>query len=534
MRAAILGLLAAASCIAQAPPPVPPPSDCAADGIVVNSITGQPLRRANVVPGTANGTGTSTDAEGKWTISGITCGAVVFRAEKDGFVVLGAGGSVGIRKPVMLTSGSTVHDVKIELVPESIITGRVVDDEGEPARGALVRGVRSVVRNGRRTTQAFGNANTDSTGSYRLGLAPGKYFVCVNSSKVTYPIGGGKPVIFSESCFPGPITEGAAGALDVKGGQELHADFTLSKLTGVHVRGTVSGLPSPLNEAAAQRVFVQMLKLDASGSLAGPSPLRPEDARNGRFDFANVPPGTYALNANNPVAGEQQLATATVNVGSTDVDGVTLVFQAGVLVTGTVRIEDSGLPAAGSVNVPSKPVVNVNINPVGMGGRSGRVQWDADHKQFSIADVQPGKYRVNINVPGTTYFIKSVRLRDREIRNEDFQVDGPTGPIEIVVSNESGMLQGTVNDSDGKPVASQIIVQCGDMPIYQSRSRDEGTFTIRVLPVGTCKAWAFGGDEEVEYADEEWMRRNAGSGTDVTISGGATAQVTLTRRISAQ
>ncbi len=119
------------------------PSDCAADGTVVNGLTGQPLLRANVTPNSTNGSGTSTDAEGKWTISNINCGPVVFTAEKDEYIqsVYGrsvAGGVGGAVKPVVLTSGSAAHNLKIELMPEAVVTGRVADDSGDPAPGAQV------------------------------------------------------------------------------------------------------------------------------------------------------------------------------------------------------------------------------------------------------------------------------------------------------------------------------------------------------------------------------------------------------------
>jgi hypothetical protein len=147
--------------------------------------------------------------------------------------------------------------------------------------------------------------------------------------------------------------------------------------------------------------------------------------------------------------------------------------------------------------------------------------------------VQAGKYRINVNVAGGVYFIKSVRLHQRELRNQEFTVDGPTGPIEIVIGNESGTLQGTVNDSDGKPVASQIVLQCGDVPPLVGHSQDDGAFTMRTIPAGECKAWAFDFDNNAEYADEDWMRRYAGSGTEVAITNGSAAQVTLVRRETA-
>ena len=154
MRVTIAWLLVASALAAQTPKPQDPPSDCAADGSVVNGLTGQPLRRANVNTGYNSPSGTSTDAEGKWTISGITCGGIIFSAEKDGFIQNSYGRPAAKSqantplKPVTLTSGNVVHDLKIELMPESVVTGRVVDDAGDPVSGAQIRAMRSFLREG--------------------------------------------------------------------------------------------------------------------------------------------------------------------------------------------------------------------------------------------------------------------------------------------------------------------------------------------------------------------------------------------------
>jgi len=558
MRVAITCLLAATTLAAQntavpgltgansqqQPQQQQPPSDCRADGTVVNGLTGQALPRANIITNSANGSGTSTDAEGKWTISNLSCGPTIFTADKEGYIQNRYGrsaslrsGAGGVIKPVILTSGSAAHDLKIELMPESTVTGKVIDEAGDPAAGAQVRAVRSVVQSGRRTIVNLSSSNADSAGNYRLGgLAMGRYFFCATSNRVRYPVGGGNPSPYGESCFPGPVTDGAAGGLQIEGGQEVHADFTLNQATGVHVRGTLTGLPQ---NQSSPNAMIQILRLEAN-QMIGSRFIQPRQAVNGKFDFPNVPPGSYTLRANLFVDGEVVFATSFIDVGGTDLEGVSLVFQPGAPVNGTVQIEDvssSGAqpPQTGgqtdqpSPNMPAKPSVNVNLNSVGM-GNPGRMQWDKEHKSFVFPEVQSGKYRINVNTQGAGYFVKSVILNDHDVRNQEFSVEGATGPIEIVVSNESGILKGTVNDQDGNPAASGIILQCGELPVIQGRSQDDGTLTMRNVPAGPCKAWAFDDTTDVEYADEDWMRRYAGSGADVTITAGSTAQVSLVRR----
>jgi hypothetical protein len=537
MRATITCLLAAATLAAQnpaaQPQPQEPPSDCAADGTVVNSLTGQPLPRANVTPSSNDGSGASTDAEGKWKISNLTCGSVFFRAEKGGYIqnsygsVPALGGTV---KRLILTSGSAAHDLKIELMPESVVTGKVLDDAGDPAAGAQVSAVRSVVQNGRRTTVNSSLANTDSTGTYRLGgLTAGRYFFCATSRQVRYPVGGGSPSVYGGSCFPGPVTGSTGSGLQVEGGQEVHADFALNQVTGVHVRGTLGGMPQPASPGpAAPGAVVQMFRLDADGRIdRGTMPS--QRMRNGKFDFQNVTPGSYILRAN--LAPENLSASAFIDVGSADFDGISLLLQPGAPVSGTVQIDDVALTAAQPQNNPVQPTVNVNLNPVGLGNSPGRIQWDSEHKSFAIPDVQPGKYRINVNSAGAGYFVKSVRLHDHDVLNRDFTVDGPTGPIEIVVSNATGALQGTVTDTDSNPADSLIILRCGELPVLLGRSQADGKISMQNVPAEPCKTWAFDDGNDVEYADEDWMRRYAGAGVDVTIVTGSAAQVSLVRRV---
>jgi hypothetical protein len=554
LATAVLGAQNRAASTGANPPQQQLPTDCAADGTVLNALTGQPLPRASVTPSANDGgTGTSTDPEGKWTIANLICGSQIFRAEKDGYIQNSYGRSASLPtgngapvKPAVLTSGSAAHNLKIELMPESVAIGRVLDDAGDPVGSAQVRVERSIVQNGKRTAQRFSGATTDSAGAYRVGGLPaGRYFFCATSSRLRYPVGGGSATAYAENCFPGPVTVGSGGGLQVEGGQEVHADFTLSRVTGVHVRGAITGMPQQTN-ANPDLTRVEMYRVDADGRIDfGGIPA--QQARNRKFDFPNVTPGSYALRANFVSRGEVAVANAFVDVGRTDLEGVSLVFQPAAPVSGTVQIEDIAQPTCQSTTPqtaqqagrapdenPARPTVNVNLNPVGIGGNRGRIQWDSEQKSFVIPEVQAGKYRLNLNSTGPGYFVKSVRLHDHDVRNEEFTVEGPTGPIEIVISNDSGSLKGTVNDTDGNPAAGRIILLCGDYPAQLGRSQDDGTVNMRNIPAGPCRAWSFDESSEVEYADEDWMRLYAGSGTDVNITRGSDAQVSLVRRVVPQ
>jgi protocatechuate 3,4-dioxygenase beta subunit len=65
--------------------------------------------------------------------------------------------------------------------PHAVISGRVLDDEGEPIPHVQVHAMTYRYMQGRKQLMPTGNASTNDLGEYRIfGLPPGKYFVSAN------------------------------------------------------------------------------------------------------------------------------------------------------------------------------------------------------------------------------------------------------------------------------------------------------------------------------------------------------------------
>jgi hypothetical protein len=184
-----------------------PANDCSASGTVVNAITGQPVAGAMVILGDpANSTnGAASDATGKWTIANVPCVPASPSARKVGFLE-----HYYPVTQVPLVSGSPLNDVKIRMMPEGVISGRVQDTNGEPVARADIRVLIVSVREGKRNLWARIGLSTDSQGNFRVdGLEPGSYSVCAASSRLTYPVGGGGANVFLEDCYPGTPSAGS-------------------------------------------------------------------------------------------------------------------------------------------------------------------------------------------------------------------------------------------------------------------------------------------------------------------------------------
>jgi hypothetical protein len=511
MRAilAFLALTAVASAQQQAPVK----TDCAVDGNTMNSTTSEPIPRAHVTLNGLNRQSTViADNSGHWSFSNVPCGRVQIMATRPGFLNGGLGQPHidGLPfSPVFLISGSPVHDVKIQLTPQSVIVGKVVDDQGDPIN-ARVTTLTSRVIEGRRTFQQTGNANTNDLGEFRLAnLTGGKYIVCARANERGPEENS---IALGERCYPGPVEGGAASAMELPAGRETRVDFTLHEVPTVHVRGTISGMPK-----AQGPLGISLVKPAASPGGARPARINPD----GRFDIAGVTPGSWTVSTDYFEGGVRLTARVPVEVGNADLDDVAVHLDSAFTVTGKVRIESksSGAPANRQFALSlrsSEPMLG-----------TGQIKWGADNASFTIPDVTPGNYRLDAFPPGP-FYVKSATLNGVDLLRQEVSIAQSAGPIEIVLSDDSGAIDVQVTGADDQPLASSgvMFLQDGMGPRIAATAPD-GHIKLQALAPGDYRIYAWDDAQQVEYADADWMQRYGGGGVSVSLQGGQTAQVTV-------
>jgi hypothetical protein len=95
----------------------------------------------------------------------------------------------GPSRALQVHTGERVADVEIRLWRLAAISGRVVDEIGEPAVGVTVRAIRRVRSGTRMSWVPAQSAVTDDRGVYRLsGLTPGDYLVAVPATSTSVPV----------------------------------------------------------------------------------------------------------------------------------------------------------------------------------------------------------------------------------------------------------------------------------------------------------------------------------------------------------
>src|SRR5206468_5450232 len=97
--------------------------------------------------------------------------------------------------PVTLADGQELATIDLRVVRGGVITGRVLDEDGEPLARAVVTVQRYQYVRGERQLSPAGGDQTDDRGQYRVfGLPPGDYYVSATAGGLAQFLGRGLQV----------------------------------------------------------------------------------------------------------------------------------------------------------------------------------------------------------------------------------------------------------------------------------------------------------------------------------------------------
>jgi hypothetical protein len=478
--------------------------DCAIDGTVVDRITHQPVPRAKLflVWPRGNRSG-AADNSGRWSFNGVACALVTIRATRFAYLDSGVIGSPPLN--FLLSPDSPSH-VSIELTPQSVISGKVADENGDPVMAMRVVPYIARVVDGKRVMRNAPQTVTDDRGEFRIPrLEPGRYIVCA--------LPGGVAAEYDEACYPVSLDAGPASALRLGPGEESNVGFNLSRIQPVRVAGVVTGIP------AGAHAMVELAK--ATGAVFQPGASVPA-APDGKFTILNVTPGSYTLTALVTEPGAAPFGRMPLEVGPAGNDNVVLAVEPPIAISGSLRIDTQ------DASPPSLSDVQVSLHSTEPFSRLGRLEWADDHTSFTIMGVGPGEYSLVVSSP--EFYVKSATLGGRDVLHRDFSITPAAGPMEIVVADNGGSLEGDVTLDDGSPAENASVILLRDGEFVRNFPVQNGHFNVRNLAPGDYSAWAWDSASTVEYRNPDWMRQHAGAAATISIQAGQNAQVKLVRQ----
>jgi hypothetical protein len=548
-----------------APPPTPPGDLCTIEGQIFDASTGQPLRKASLSlnlirmsPGMAPGPGSysaTTDAAGKYSISGMEPGQYRVNASHMGFLNMqyNARRPEGPGTPLELARGQKMTGVDFRLTPHGVIAGRMLDEDGDPLQNVQIQLLRMSYARGRKQLQQYNGSNTNDLGEYRIsGISPGKYYLCATyRSRLSMMIMDGNAIVangparqqedYAPTFYPGVTDVSAAVPMEMKPGQQLQGiNLKLAKIHTVSLKGTVinttaaPAVPEQLPGRGNVRINVNV-QLEPRNSLMLNGMTQGASVnQNGTFEFPSIAPGSYNLIAmTNGVNSSSRHATIMpIDVGNSNVEGLTLTINPGVTVSGHIRVDGETTDPIPSFQVRLNAwMQGFNINP------PQPAKADAQDN-FSFDDVNPEHFEVVVAPLSGTFYLKSIRAGNTDVLANGLDLTGGGGAtVDVVIGVNAPQITGTVqNPATQQPAMAVTVVLVPQEKerrevslYYRTTNTDQsGSFTIGRVNPGEYRVYAW---EEVEFGswfDPDFLKPVESKGSPVSVREGSPASVQLT------
>ena len=475
------------------------------------------------------GASTLSDRDGLFAFAGVPPGAFLIGASKTGF------SSDTVPRGRTITVTATGTTTELTLTPWSSITGRVVDELGDPVQAASMQLLRLQFQDGRRRLVSAGyTRTTDDRGVFRIfGVPPGQYILSASAGDVsTAELPG-----YVRTYYPGVADAASSPFITIAAGQaQASADITLVRQGTARVSGIVRDAQGRPGLTGSLSLFPSQ----SASSLAMSVGARVGD--NGAFEFPNVPPGRYVIQAYRGTrnrATEGEFGVLSLSVGERDIEGITIQATAGSAIVGRLTFRgatrDAAPPRAGIdiEAVPSDP----DLAPL-----SGRAIADIRPDwSFVLAGISgPRRLEVTRTPPGWT--LEAIRVRGIDVTDRPLTfgtVAQSIDDVEVVLTDRVTRVTGSVRDRDGRTAAgATAIVFAPGRDRWYAQSRymraatvgADGSFSVEGLPPGSYYVAAVaslpaGGPGA--WRDPTFLESLVAPSTNVVIGDGGQAAVNL-------
>jgi hypothetical protein len=433
----------------------------------------------------------TTDLRGQFTIPGVSPGTVTLSATKRGYIP-SAYGQRGADLPgqtISVEADRDVDRVSIVMPRTSVVTGMVVDEQGDPLQDARVYLLR--VRRSPSGLVAIREAGTfaertDDRGHFRLfQIMPGDYIATASLPAETVEPSVGPRSAYVPAYYPD--THDLAGAAPVRIGSEEDVSgilITMRRVPVVRVTGRVIG---PDGEP-----FIGAVRLvPRSPGLVAPDVRIVNTETSGEFVFADLPRGDYLVQVMASGPSGTHFASVPITVADDDPAPLLMRTSPGSTLSGQLVLDGSVGELLWGYSFSSIPV-DVAVSASARSTQGGPM---GTGEPFSFNGLM-GPTRLRVWSDDANWYLRSILINGVEAADApfDFGFDGRAyTDVDFVFSRSGASISGRATDARATPVRDYAVyVFPGDRDKWTPGSRwirlvrasAEGTFKAAALPPG--------------------------------------------------
>jgi hypothetical protein len=489
-------------------------------GTVVSSTMGAPLANARVsisdVRNPEQVQRLITTENGHFEFRGLKAAKFSLQGAKRGFLSAAYEQHEQFSTAIVTGAEYNTENLVLRLTPLAFLSGKIIDEFGDPVRTAQVSLYLKSTRAGISRVTLVGNDSTDDQGYYEFSaLAPGDYFLsaagkpwyAVHPALLSAPGGTNSPpnvprsldVVYPTTFYNGATEADGAAPIAVKAGDRVQIDVHLSPFPSLHLLFRVPEQPQDFAMPTLQkRVFDSMETMTDNAQMISP----------GVWELTGVPPGRYTLTR------QQEGGQPSSEIALRE-DGQELGLS-------------HGEPAARVKFKVTLPPGEPPPKQLFLALRNSRQQVVANRAvdaagEITFENISPGKYAVLAGSSAKPYSVARVSSQGIDITGHDVNIP-PGASLDLTVFLAGGVvtIEGVVTRGDRPAAGIMVALVPKDPQSHQEMFRRDqsdfdGTFLLRgVIPgsytiVAVEDAWGF------EWQQPGVLARYVQRGQNLTI-----------------
>ncbi len=491
----------------------------------------------------------TTDASGRFTLELPRAGAWRLNGTARGFRSQDYDEHEGFFSAVVLTEAEPAYEVMFRMAPESVLTGLIYDEAGEPVQSAQVTAERipPAVPGGARLEARptpVGAAQTDDRGRYEIGgLAPGNYRIRVqarpwyaqNGAMQLQRSAGAAPspdasldMIYPLTYFPGTDDASAAQTIALGAGEEREADLHLTAIPAVHLKipRTPEATPSDPGRGRQPMQRAATITRMSDGDTGFTQAIAPTGASGTEWDFGGLSPGTYEVRLPGQ-SREGEIQQIEVRAGGQTVitmeqarSTVPVTLVADGEMEGSVEFVDAATGArAALISFSERRGFQRRVAPYDPPEDAHVQMLPAGTYEVYLLGDQNGAYLMGLTAKGATASGRTVTL---------------TGAATLTLHTASRRVQveGVAVLEGGKPAAGAMVLlvpatlgQPGDLrAVQRDETNTDGTFLIGGVIPGQYILVAIDHGWDVDWRNSATLVQYLMHGIPVDLTKNAKAQ----------